>query len=106
MNAKIGTILPPEKPNTVPKYAKWLSGQGVGTWFCIDETPTNNQFIIKRFTPEGKLDCDRIFEIGESDSIFNINESYEFIHVSHCAKCRIIQNNVVFVFEHVMAKSE
>jgi hypothetical protein len=101
MNSKIGTILPPELPKTVPSKAQWLSGQGVGTWFYIEQTDKVNEFLVQRFTPEGVMDCNRIFQIEESTSTFDINQPYEFKHISHCSKCRIIQNDVVFTFNFI-----
>lgn len=97
---KIGTIHPPELPDSIPNHAQWLLGQGAGTWFCIDKTDQINRYNIKRFSPEGELDCDRIFSIENNGSIFDIKESYQFVHISHCEKCRIQQHGVVFIFNY------
>jgi len=101
MEDRTGTIHPPQKPNLIPKHSQSLLGQGAGTWFCIDKTITQNQYNIKRFTPKGNLDCDRIFEIEDNGSIFDVNKPYQFVHVSHCAKCRIKQNENIFVFNYL-----
>lgn len=100
MEKRIGTIHPPEKPATIPTEAQWLLGQGAGVWFYIQKDLGNRQYNITRFSPNGSLDCDRIFEIEENGSIFDIELAYEFVHVSHCAKCRIKQKDVVFVFNY------
>ena len=100
MSIEKGTIRPPERSSAIPNHAQWLLGQGAGTWFCIDKTDNINRYNIKRYSPEGKLECDRIFSIEKNGSIFDIKEPYEFVHISHCAKCRIKQNNVVFVFNY------
>lgn len=94
----IGTILPPKKPTSIPVDAKWLSGQGAGVWFYIEATEKETIYRIKRFTPEGELDCDRFFEIEKSAIPFNISKPFEFTHISHCSKCKIIQNNTTFIF--------
>jgi hypothetical protein len=102
MEAKrIGSIYPPAIPEGVPSNSKWLLGQGSGAWFSIRKIDRVNQFNIKRFTPKGSLDCDRIFEIEDNGSIFDIEKLYEFTHVSHCAKCRIIQNGTTFIFNYI-----
>lgn len=101
---EIGTIIAPELPNSVPRNAQWLSGQGKGTWFSIEATSNTNQYKIKRFRAAGELDCDRIFEIEANGSVFDINETFEFTYVSHCAKCRIMQNGKVFVFNYIKNK--
>ena len=101
MQDRVGTINPPELPDSVPSNSQWLSGQGSGTWFCINKTEESNQFRIQRLTPSGDLDCDRIFEIEENGLVFDINEQYVFTHISHCAKCRVTQNGTIFVFNYL-----
>jgi len=97
---RVGTIHPPKKPDDVPNYAQWLSGQGAGVWFSIDAS-NNGYYRIRRFSPSGQLDCDRLFEIEQNGSIFDINLPYRFTHISHCSKCRIIQNEIEFIFNYV-----
>ena len=89
----------PEKPNAVPNGAQWLSGQGAGVWFFITYLDEISKYRITRYSPEGEIDCDRLFEVEQNG--FNLLQPYEFIHISHCAKCRIKQNNQVFVFNWV-----
>jgi len=103
MDQFIGTIYPPNKPGNIPKYSQWLLGQGAGVWFSIEKTLENDNYRIQRFAPNGDLDCDRIFEMEENGSIFDIEKPYEFVHVSHCAKSRIKQNETVFVFNYIEA---
>ncbi|MGB0881677.1 MAG: DUF6695 family protein [Vicingaceae bacterium] len=100
MEKLIGTILPPKHPELIPIKSQWLLGQGAGVWFNIEQTANSNKYRIQRFAPNGDLDCDRIFELTENGSKFDINKKYEFVHVSHCAKCRIKQNKIVFVFNY------
>ncbi len=100
MKKLIGTIYPPKKPMAIPENSQWLLGQGVGAWFSIEQIIKNNEYRIQRFTPNGSLDCDRVFEIEENGSVFDIEKRYEFVHISHCAKCRIKQNEIVFVFNY------
>jgi len=100
MERKLGTIKAPPKPKNIPEKSQWLSGQGVGTWFCIDATKNEKEFLIKRYTPNGDLDCERIFEIENKGIIFDIHQVFKFTHISHCAKCVIVQNNVQFIFNY------
>jgi len=97
---KVGTIKAPIKPDHIPNETQWLSGQGGGTWFCVNETDKINRYQIKRYAPNGDLDCDRIFEIEENGSVFDIQLLYEFVHISHCAKCRIKQDGIIFIFNY------
>ena len=97
----IGTIHPPELSNSIPSNSQWLSGQGAGVWFCIEKTENQKQFRVRRFNPEGKIDCDRIFDQEENGLEFDVDKSYQFVHVSHCAKCRIKQSGVMFTFNYI-----
>lgn len=96
----IGTILPPSLPESIPSNSKWLSGQGVGGWFSIASTSNSNRFRIIRYTPQGEKDCDRIFELKYNGSLFNMKQPFEFVHISHCSKCRVQQNNQLFIFHY------
>ncbi len=100
MEKRIGTIHPPEKALSIPTEAQWLLGQGAGVWFYIQKEVGNEHYNIKRFAPNGDVDCDRLFELEDNGSVFDINSAYEFVHVSHCAKCRIKQKEIVFVFNY------
>lgn len=94
----IGTLISPELPNHMPKHCQWLSGQGAGVWFCLDATSIEKQYQIKRFSPKGKLDCEGVFVIEDAENQFDISKAYQFTHISHCAKCNIIQEDKLFVF--------
>jgi len=96
----IGTILPPDLPTSIPSNSKWLSGQGTGAWFSIEGTTQSKKYRIRRFTPNGELDCDRIFKKLDNGMAFNLEQPYEFVHISHCSKCRIRQGNQVFIFNY------
>lgn len=96
--SEIGTIIAPELPSQLPSNCQWLSGQGAGVWFCLDATNIEKRYQIKRFSSEGNLDCEGIFEIEDSENQFDISRAYQFAHISHCAKCNIIQEDKLFVF--------
>lgn len=100
MKKRLGNIDSPEIPDLIPICSQWLSGQGAGAWFYVGETEKQNKYNIKRYNPKGNLDCDRIFEIENNGTIFDIKEAYQFLHISHCSKCRIKQNEIVFVFNY------
>ena len=79
----------------IPKKAQWLSGTvGSGSWFSI--TDEKNKYRIKRFSPEGKLECDRIFTVD--NSAFDLHIDYQFTFLSHCKECTIIQNEITYKF--------
>ena len=84
-------VLPmPQKPESLALNIHWLSGEGCGSWFYIEELGLN--FVISRYSPEGKLECKGIFR-QESGNPVNLNEEIKFTYLSHCAEVNIIQNN-------------
>jgi len=84
----------PVLPINIPVNSQWLSGTGAGSWFAI--AIELKQYRIKRFSPEGKLECDRLFTV-DNDS-FDINTNYQFTYLSHCKECTIIQNKKTYKF--------
>lgn len=94
-----GTILPADLHPNIPQEAKWLSGQGEGTWFVVTKEKYLNeqQYRVRRFSPQGNLECDRLFELN--DLGFDINRDFEIAHVSHCAIVRVKQAEKVFKME-------
>ena len=86
----------PVLPNCIPDTSQWLAGQGAGSWFWMAETETENRFQIKRFSPKGVLECDRVFTCNETG--FQYSKPFEFTYLSHCAFCTVIQNDSKFTF--------
>ena len=81
----------------IPEKAQWLSGTvGSGSWFFIFFE--KNQYRIQRFSPEGIIECDRLFRVD--DSTFDLHIDYKFTFLSHCKQCTIIQNNITYKFYH------
>lgn len=96
-----GTIYPADLHPNIPKDAKWLAGQGEGTWFVVtkEENLTQKEYRVRRFSPQGSLECDRIFEL--QDSGFNIQEDFEITYTSHCAIVRLKQKEQVFKMDFI-----
>jgi len=90
-------IMKSKRHINIPGNAQWLSGTvGSGSWFSI--TDEKNKYRIKRFSPEGKLECDRIFTVDSST--FDLHIDYKFTFLSHCKECAIIQNEITYKFYH------
>ncbi len=94
-----GRLTPPKKTKTVPKNAQWLPGEGGGAWFYIQSEESH--FRIQRFTPQGLMDCNRLFQLSESTVPFDTERDFEVNHISHCAKVRVTQSNKQFVFDFI-----
>lgn len=92
------TTLPePKRPENLPDYAQWLSGEGAGSWFVIEKI--GNDYEITRFLSEGVVECKGVF-ISKTPN-FNHLQSYQFTYLSHCKEVNIIQSEIIYTFEHI-----
>ena len=83
-----------KKPINILEKAQLISGIGASSWFTI--IPEGELYRIERFSPEGELECSRLFRA--EPSTFDINNDYEFTYISHCKECTIIQNELKYKF--------
>ncbi len=99
MQDKLNQVLPaPVKHDSIPLESQWLAGEGAGSWFNI--CFKNDFYFIIRYSPKGEVECESFFEILE-DKIFNINDPYQFTYLSHCKQVRILQNDIVIIFNRI-----
>ncbi len=89
------TLMAPTIPDNIPNDAQWLSGEGSGSWFFIENYLKN--YCITRFSPEGKIECKGIFR-KISTASFSQNQYFEFTYLSHCSIINIFQNGIVHEF--------
>ncbi len=82
------------KPVNIEETAQLIKGIGASSWFAIKSE--GDLYRIERFSPEGELECSRLFRA--EPNIFNINHEYEFTYISHCKECTILQNNQTYKF--------
>lgn len=93
-NNSIGsTLSEPKRHINIPENAKWLSGEGAGSWFLIKAY--QDSFKITRFSPEGDIECQSIFK---TNGTFDLNEEFEMTYLSHCKEVNVIQNNQKITF--------
>ena len=94
-NSKATILEEPSKPIHLPNAIHWLSGEGCGSWFHLENSETD--YIISRFSPSGNLECKGLFTQIEGKSL-NLNVLFEFTYLSHCASISIIQNKQLLKF--------
>lgn len=92
------TLVEPSKPTSIPAQAQWLSGEGSGSWFAIENN--SDAFKISRYCPEGILECQSNFQLANNKE-FSFNSPYQVDHLSHCEKVVFIQNKNRIVFERI-----
>jgi hypothetical protein len=88
-----GTLNAPVKHHNIPTPAKWLSGEGAGSWFYLEKNEDN--YSITRFSPSGVTECKGIFN---TENLFDIDTEYKITFLSHCAEVKVIQNNLKIKF--------
>ena len=82
------------KPVNIEETAQLLKGIGASSWFTIKSE--GDLYKIERFSPDGELECSRLFMT--EPNTFDINHEYEFTYISHCKECTILQNNQTYKF--------
>lgn len=82
------------RPNNIEKEAQLLKGIGSSSWFYI--VTENQKYRIKRYSEEGIEECSRLFSVNNSE--FNVNKEFKFTYISNCKQCKILQNNIIYVF--------
>jgi len=82
------------KPVNIKETAQLIKGIGASSWFTIKSE--GNLYKIERFSPEGELECSRLFKV--EPNTFDINHEYEFTYISHCKECTILQNDRTYKF--------
>lgn len=86
----------PLKPVHLPASVQWLAGEGCGSWFYIERN--KGDFVIKRYSPNGKVECAGNF-IQETGEAFNEEDEYSFTFLSHCSRVCIMQNKQIKQFK-------
>jgi len=97
---KLPTILPPpDCPPNLDKTVKWLAGEGAGSWFLVEFSgEKRNEYQVRRFSPEGKLECKGIFNASAS---INFDELFEMGYPSHCQKITVLQGKNSITMEKI-----
>lgn len=82
-------LLAPELPESIATHAKWLAGEGAGSWFVV-QPKSEYLFEVTRFDPYGEPEC-----IGEfsSEIPILIEGDWSISYPSHCALVTLIIQN-------------
>lgn len=90
------TLSPSTIPGSISQHAKWLSGEGAGSWFVIEKLDNNYQ--ITRYSPKGKVECENLF-ISNLD--FESTLDFDMDYPSHCLVVNVIQKGKRIRFKEV-----
>lgn len=96
------TLEEPPKKNNIPDNAIWLSGEGSGSWFVVNQHLKNYQ--ISRYGPEGDLECKGLFKIA-GYSHFDLKLPFKIDYLSHCERVIINQSNNLIALTRIADKN-
>jgi hypothetical protein len=92
------TLCAPAMAQGIPENSQWLAGEGAGSWFMIELA--GKEYRITRYSSEGKIECTGLFNILVEKN-FDINSSFEFVHLSHCKSVTIKQMDQILKFHRI-----
>ena len=84
------TLPEPDRPDHIPAHAQWLSGEGAGSWYALDQLG-ENRFQLRRFGPGGEPEGKALMECS-GEKAPDIGCPYQIIHLSNCRQVRVFQN--------------
>jgi len=91
MKRKLPDTLPaPDRHPDIPTRAKWLAGEGAGSWFSISSYSSEDEFEISRLSPNGTVECHGIFRANEE---LKLNLPFAIDFPSNCMKVTVVQNH-------------
>lgn len=82
-------------------HAKWLSGEGAGSWFDFFEmNDSKNILEICRYSSEGELECRGIY-VCEELKLFSLETQFEINYPSNCNEVILNQAGIIFIFHFI-----
>ncbi|PIB34040.1 hypothetical protein BFP72_00640 [Reichenbachiella sp. 5M10] len=84
----------PNRPPDLPRTARWLSGEGAGSWYCISQVGTG--FHIVRYDCQGREESRGIYVLDHTG--FDASRAYELVCPSHYRSVSVRQENTLFCF--------
>ena len=91
MKKKPDVLPEPVLPSGIPESAKWLAGEGAGSWFDISESSTPMEYRVVRYAPEGTIECQGIYLANHE---LHTNKEFKIDYPSHCDLVTAVQANL------------
>ena len=89
-------LVEPAYPKHLPRGAKWLAGEGAGSWFIIENMHIDGIYKISRYSTKGDFECSSQFSL---DDIIDLSEEYAITYPSHCSIVSIFQKQKTHRFK-------
>ncbi len=95
-DSRVGFVIEPNRPSSLPNHAQWLGGIGEGRWFALDWNGIDYQ--ITRYDEHGKQEYS---VLSTTDPDFNYRAPFTFTHDIHFHKHVVQQGLKRFAFTTV-----
>jgi len=89
------TLPQPDKHPSIPTGAKWLSGEGCGSWFVLKFE--DNILLADRYSPSGILECSTRYKY-EKPIDFNLSDQVQLLYPSTCKSIKLLVKTVEYQF--------
>lgn len=86
---QLSTLPEPARHPSIPAYARWLSGEGAGSWFSISYEGDYIRAI--RYSPKGEPECSALFS-ADNEQLRHDLHDYEITYPSNCREIVIAAN--------------
>lgn len=97
-------VLPaPALPANLSEGAQWLAGEGAGSWFVVSTSFSIEKVIVKRYSPEGTLECEGVFS---GAYLLDVKSIFKITYPSHCAVVTVLQGKRKISLENIALKQE
>ncbi len=97
------TLLCPVKHASIPENAKWIAGEGAGSWFYFEKL-SKKLFHITRYAVDGMIECQSEFQL-EGDLSFDINKDFSLDYLSHCQQVISLQDGKKYFFRKLKSQN-
>ncbi len=90
--------------NNLPESVMCLEGTGGNTYFQLEKTEKSHLFRVRRYSADGEIEIDDIFQLQSIG--FNFNKTYGFTYISNGIAVKIKQDDKVFVLKNVKYQNQ
>jgi hypothetical protein len=89
---------PPKRHQAIPSSAKWMAGEGAGSWYDIRSVGAF--FYCRRFDEHGRIEFSSVFEIEGNDFIL-LQYGFSIGYPSHFQRIVLLQNNKNYILKNI-----
>jgi hypothetical protein len=102
--SELNTTIPqPVRHPLIPAYAKWISGEGVGSWFAF----FFEKELLKatRYSPDGIIECSGLYK-GPAEGMEGFEDSIDLDYLSNCKEINLLYKGKRLTFYKTNSRAE